>query len=177
MVNRAGTMLYKVTEAEQRAIAENTDDLLIQKALEKKIASNPEDLVVRDILPNTDLNNRSGEVWNQHLSAFSWCMNYSGKNTDTKIIGLFGVKNKSANPRTAGIKFKVGAGGAKTKDLWQVEQAWTEENTALYSKNTVVYMPDDTFVIEFYGDANVTDERCVLLGRVVEPKGEQIAPD
>jgi hypothetical protein len=174
---RAGTVLYKLTEAELKSLVEATDQYLIQKALEKKVGASPDDLVVRDILPGTDLNNMSGEVWNQHLSAYLWTMNYSGKNPDTKIFGIFGYKNKSANPHTVAIRFKVGAGGAKIKDIWHVEQAQTEENTAVYSKNTIIYMDDETFVIEFYGDANTTDERGILLGRVVEPKGEIISPD
>lgn len=172
-----GTILYKLTEAQQQGIVESVDQELIQRAIAKKIAQSASELVVRDILPGTDLNNRSGEVWNQFLSAFNWCMNYSGKMPDSKIIAIFGAKNKSPNPRSTGIKFLVGAGGAKVKDIWQTEQGYTEENTAVYSKSNIFYMPDETFVIQFYGDANVTDERCILLGRVVEPKGEQIAGD
>ena len=169
----AGTILHRLTPEEQKAIEDAVVDYLIRRALEKKIATKPEDLVVRDILPGTDLNGLSGEVWVQSLSAFQYVSVYSGKNPDTKIFAVFGAKFLSPTPKTAVIRFKLGAGGAKIKDIWQVEPAFVEENCAVYTDRPIKYEDDETFVIEFYGKDSGEDN-VVLLGKVVEPKGELI---
>lgn len=171
---QVGSIIGKLTAGEERAIQADVDAWLIRRAIEKKIATSPEDLVVRDLLPGTDLNGLSGEVWAQSISAFSYNMNYSGKNPDTKIFAIYGGKNKAATPRTTGLKFKLGAGGAKIKEEINIEHANLEDNTAWYLKNPIKYEDDETFVIEFYGDSSGTDG-VILLGRVVEPKGERIA--
>ena len=168
-----GTIIGKLTPVEERAFQEDVDRWLIARAIEKKMATRSEDLVCRDLLPGTDLNGLSGEVWAQSISAFSYKMCYSGKNPDTKIFAIYGGKNKAATPRTTGMKFKLGAGGAKVKDEIQIEHASLEDNTAWYLKSPIKYEDDETFVIEFYGDSSGTDG-VVLLGRVVEPKGERI---
>lgn len=165
--------MYALRPEEVRALQETTDAWLIRRAIDMKIATKPDDLVVRDVLPGIDLNGLSGEVWAQACTAFSYAMCYSGHVPDTKIFALFGVKNKYATPRTAAVKFKIGAGGAHTKDIWQVEHGMLEENTAVFTRDPIKYEKGETFVIENYGISTGGDG-VILLGRVCEPRGETI---
>lgn len=169
----AGTQLYGLRPEEVRALQETTDAWLIRRAVEKKIATKPGDLLVRDLLPSTDLNGLSGEVWAQACTAYTYAMCYSGNNPDTKIFALIGVKNKYATPRTAALRFKAGAGGAVVKDIWQIEQGMLEENTAVFTKDPIKYENAETFVIENYGISTGNDG-VIFLGRVCEPRGETI---
>jgi len=166
--------LHPLKPEEIKTLQETTDAWLTKRAIEKRIVTRPEDLVVRDILPGTDLNGLSGEVWSQVCSAFQYNMCYSGKNPNTKIFAIFGVKNKSSTPRTVALRFKLGAGGASVKDIWQVEQAYLEDNTAVFTKDPIKYEDQETFVIENYGLSSGEDG-VILLGRVVEPRGETIS--
>jgi hypothetical protein len=168
-----GTLLYPLKPEEIKSLQDATDSYLINRAIETKIATSPSDLIVRDLLPGTDLNGTSGEVWVQVCSAYQYNTAYSGKNPSTKMFAIFGVKNKNATPRTAALRFKVGAGGAKVKDIWQIEQAYLESNTAVFTSDPIKYEKQETFVIENYGVTSGEDG-VILLGRVVEPRNETI---
>ncbi|MHA1833676.1 MAG: hypothetical protein ACTSV7_06755 [Candidatus Baldrarchaeia archaeon] len=168
-----GTLL-KLSPEEIRAIEQEVEEILIKKALEQKIATRREDVVVRDILPATDFN-WSYEYWQESVSASGYATTVSVSLPDTKIVLFYGAKNLNPNPKTAAIKFLVGKGGTKVKDIWQIEHAYTEENAAVYSRDYVIYNKSEHITIQQYGRGTAGTDNLILLGKVAEPRGETIA--
>ena len=168
---RAG-LVAAVTPEEIATLESDVITELARRAVDQRVVSRAEDAVVRDILPKTDLW-QANEVWTQTVSANAYNTIISGDLTDKKIVAFYGVKNKAAVPRTTAIRFGLGAGPAKIKDIWEIESIRTEENVAGYVRTPVIYNKSEHLHIDFYGDSSGTDE-VVLLGKIVEPRGEVI---
>jgi len=161
-----------LSEAEARAISAAVDQQLIERANAQKIP----DPIVRDILPKTDLV-FTNEVWEEILAGAN-AYNQVVTALDLKskkLIAFMGVKNRAAAPVTTAVKFTLGSGDAKVKDIWEIEAAEDPVmgNKALYVQNPVIYNSTDIFSIYFYARAAATDN-LILLGRVCESRGETI---
>lgn len=133
--------------------------------------------IIRDILPNTDLNALSGEIWQQDVSVLGFATNYSGVNTDDRAFVIFGGRFKAASPRTTAIRFFDGVGRTRIKDIWQVEQGEVDQDLIFLAEpNSIIeYLPSAGFNIDFFAKTEGIDN-VILLGKVVEPKGKTISP-
>lgn len=165
--------LQKLTEEEIVTLEQELEQLLIKKAIEQGIVTKAEDAVVRDILPATDFN-WNYEYWVENVSASGWAITVSVSLPDDKIIAFYGVKNLNPNPKTAAVKFQLGKGGTKVKDIWQIEHAYTEDNTAVYSRDFIIYNKSEHITISQYGRGTAGTDNLIFLGKVVEPKGDTI---
>jgi len=182
-----GTIKRPLTLEEQRAILATVEEKLRAEAARAKIA----DPIIRDLLPG-DLTNPDdptvNNVWRQSVSADAYRVVYSGKNPNDRIFAIFGVKSRmpvatytasgyveALFPRTTAIRFWEGTTRTALKDIWQLEDGWTEENRVIYSPVPVIYKESEGFNIDLYARSSGTDE-IILLGKVVEPRNKVIAP-
>ena len=166
-------MIWNMTEEEVRVYQKQMEDKLVQEAVSSKVVTSADQAVVRDLLPATDLGDAT-EVWVQAgLVINTWNTTYNATLPSKKIFVVYGCKNSNATPITTAIKFGLGAGPAKVKDIWGVEPAWLELNTAGYSTEPLLYKKEEQFTFLQYANANGTDN-VILLGLVCEPKGENV---
>lgn len=188
--------LVELSVQEIRALEDAVENELKRIAVQDGIAPSEAELVVRDILPETDLNAVSGEVWVTHTSAYAWNTVFSGENPENKAFAIYGVTTAietmisgaslrfiGANvsgypaskvlPSVVAIKFGLGAGPAKIKDIWHIQHMYTKDPPRVFSKSPVVYRKKEKFTIQVYGTQSMADH-IVLLGKVVEPKGQTI---
>jgi hypothetical protein len=157
-----------------RSLEERIKSFLKSLAVRKGIAASEDQLVVRDILPKTDLN-LANEDWKETLStANGWNTVYDFRVPDKKIIAFYGVRNIGTNPLTTAIKFAVGPGGAKTKDIVNVEGLVTQKEKEVIFSTPILYEDGQYMFVQQYAKAAGTDS-LVYLGFVCEPKGELIS--
>lgn len=139
------------------------------------------DPIIRDIYPNVDLLGAglvgSGYLWQQAVSAMGYATVYSGKLQDDQALVIFKVANKRAAPLTVAIKFWDGTGRTAVKDIWQVEDAWLEEDfqAECDPQDAIFYGVSEGYNIDFMGQIAGTDN-VILHGKVVEPRGKTITP-
>ncbi|RLJ08585.1 MAG: hypothetical protein DRP12_00020 [Candidatus Aenigmatarchaeota archaeon] len=165
----------KFTLEQARALEEKLKEELIRRAIEQKVITSREEAVIRDIIPDVDLG-ATRNVWEQTLAtADAYNDVYSVTLPDKKVIGFYGFKTKASTPVVTAVKFALGTGGAKVKDIWQVETAHTELNAEARAIVPIIYNKSETVTISMYnsGSAGATDN-VILLGFVVEPKGELV---
>jgi hypothetical protein len=157
-----------------RNLEERIKSFLKSLAVRKGIAAREDQLVVRDILPKTDLN-LANEDWKENLiSANSWNTVFDFRVPEKKIIAFYGVRNIGTTPLTTAIKFAVGPGGAKTKDIVYIEGLEkNKEREAIFS-TPILYEDGQYMYVQQYAKAAGTDS-LVYLGFVCEPKGELIS--
>jgi len=190
-----GTLLALTTEGimqlERDVVAE-----LKRRALDQNIAASEAELVVRDILPATDLN-AAYEEWTQSglIAGGAYTTVYSGRLRDTKIFAVYGVCNETptatsgvayktkesagvsgASPCTVAIRFGLGVGPAKIKDIWHVQKMYEKDEQSVFCDVPVIYNKEEVFQIAFYGRRSVSGgmDAIILHGKVCEPKGEVI---
>jgi len=166
---------------------------LKRRALEQNIAKSEDELVVRDILPATDLN-AAYEEWTQSgiIAGGAYTVVYSGRNPENRVFAIYGMANETATsasspvktresswysgilPCTVAIKYGLGVGIAKVKDIWQVQKMYAGEAQSVFCDQPVVYNKKEVFQISFYGRRSCSGglDAIVLHGKVCEPKGE-----
>lgn len=168
-----GTIQGPITPERITAVTEAVRRRLLAIAQEHSFA----EPIIRDILPNTDLNALSGEIWQQDVSVLGYATNYSGTNPDDKALVIFGGKFLAGSPRSTAIRYFDGTGRTRIKDIWQIQQGETEEDTIFLAEpdSLIEYLPSAGFNIDFYALSAGLDE-VVLLGKVVEPKGKTVSP-
>lgn len=168
-----GTIQGPITAEQIAQVGQAVRGRLATIAREQRI---PE-AVFRDILPATDLNSISGEIWQQDVSTLGYAMNYSGTNPDDRAFVIFGARFLGAASRTAAIRFFDGTGRTRIKDIWQVEQGQANEGVIVLAEpdSMIEYLPSLGFNLDFYGDSAGIDN-VALLGKVVEPRGKTVAP-
>ena len=140
------------------------------------------DPIVRDLLPNTDLAGGgdvgSGILWQQAVSGnMGYATVYSGKNPDDKAFVIYKVANVRNNPLTLAIRFWDGTGRTAIKDIWQVEDAWLEDDVQAEAnvEDVIFYGVSEGYNIDFLGKVAGRD-KVILFGKVIEPKGKTITP-
>jgi len=168
------TGVMKLTAPEIERLEKEIEAKLIQLAVAERVVTKAEDAVVRDLLPKTDFG-FPDERWRESVSALDWAKCISGIDNDRQqIICFYGGAAKAANPLTVALKFTLGPGDAKIKDIWQIESIYANsEMPEFYVKDPVIYHAEDTFSVYFYGKEAGTDE-LVLKGKIVEKKGRTI---
>lgn len=163
-----------LSEREIRTIEVRVEEFLKDLAVKKGIVKSREDALVRDILPKTDLNFSNEDFTVTLSTANAWNTIVDYRLPDKKALAIYGVRLTSSTPKTAGIKFALGAGGAKTKEIVQIEQALTTEEKEVIFEKPILYEDSQYMYIQYYAKDTGSD-RVVLLGAVVEPQGEVIS--
>lgn len=163
----------KMSIEEIRSLEAAVENKLIEIALAKKVAGSAGDLVVRDFLPLTDFK-LTNEEWKEAVSAYGYATVVSNiKLDDDQVCAFIGVKNKAANPLSLLARFRLGAGGAKIKDIWNLESTHTMEEVEGYAASPVIYQPSETMMVDLYGKVAGTDY-VVFLGKMCEPRGKTV---
>jgi hypothetical protein len=164
------------TPAEIDSRAEALKQKLINIALARKIATSPDELAVRDILPSEDLN-YSREYWTSPiLTTNSFQPAVSVRVADNKVIGFFGVANPYTDKTTTELRFKIGPGGSKILNVYELEPVLNEQNKIAVFDEDIIYKNGEYATIEAYlaSSASTGTSTIALLGFVVEPKGETV---
>jgi len=163
-----------MSDAQIQALEEQLISELEKRAINQKVAATG-NLVVRDILPYTDLG-YTDNYWSVALTtATSYNAVGSDKDLDgKKVIGFMGFRILSAKPIVKLIKFSVGSGATKIKDIWQIEQCQNQNIVEGFTKEPVIYNMNDTINIDAWIASTTGTEKLVLLGKVAEPAGQQI---
>jgi hypothetical protein len=145
-------------------------------AVKKGIVANREDAVVRDIQPDVDLGFSSAN-WSESVTANTWNTIYNAQVPAKKLFAFYGVENIASSPLSTAVIFKVGAGGAKVKDIEEIEPMYAKayKKEAIFT-NPILYENNQYMVIQVFAKGTGTDN-LILLGLVCEPKGETISPD
>ena len=190
-----GTLGYTPTTEEIKSIEFDLIAELKRRAIAQKIVASEADLVIRDILPETDLGLTS-EEWIESGVGGTWTLVISGRNPENKLWGVYGVKNEHATavsgavkpvisfvsgneygivPPVIAIKWGLGAGAAKVKDIWHIQRMYVQ-NDEVYTDQPVIYNKKELFSIYMLARVNASgaDGHLILLGKVAEPKGETI---
>jgi len=177
----AASTKQMVAAAEQQLEQE-----LLRRAVSQRAVPSAANAVIRDLLPS-DLGG-SNDIASVSCST-SWGLIYSGTLTDKKLFGIYGytvpvfypdamVSGTPMEPmgqRVTGLRFKLGAGGAKTKDIWIGHGKGLAKGEVILTKAPIIYNKSETFNIEAIGELG--GENVFLLGKIVEPKGETISPE
>jgi len=162
------------TLEEIRELESKIEEDLIRRAVIQKIGgvASPDEVAVRDILPATDLG-ATNQIWEQTMaSANAFNTIYTPTAATKKVFAFYGVKNRKSTPNTTAIRFNLGT--AKTKDIWQIEEIYTETQTTRgIATKPVVYNKEESINIAMYAIAAASDN-VILLGKVAEPKGETV---
>ncbi len=154
----------------ESAIVEYLKDLAVRKGIVKS----REEATVRDILPATDLGFSHEDFTVSLAAANAWNTVVSLRLPDKKALAIYGARLTSASPITSAIKFALGPGGAKTKEIVEVEQGTVTEEREVIFEKPILYEDSQYAFIQYYAKAAGSD-RVVLLGFVVEPAGEVIS--
>ena len=161
------------TPAEIDGRAEALKQKLISIALARKIATSPDELAVRDILPLEDLS-YSHEYWTSAtLPSGSFQPAVSVRVADNKVIGFFGVANPYNDTNTTELRFRIGPGGSRTINIYELQQILNEQNKIAVFDEDVIYKNGEFMTIDLYRTATGAST-IALLGFVVEPKGETV---
>jgi len=167
------TGIYRLTPQEIRSLERAVEAELLRLGVEEGLGK-PEELIVRDLLPKTDLG-FTNEEWVESVSAYGWARCISSiENDKEQLVAIYGVANLNPNPLTLAVKFTLGPGDAKVKDIWQIEQIYTNsERPEGYAKDYIIYHAPDTWSVFQYGKEAGTD-RLVYYAKIVEKKGRTI---
>jgi hypothetical protein len=186
-------LLTRLSPEKIEALEKAVEAELLRRALTQKVVGAVEDAIVRDLLPS-DLNSISGEDWVEAISAASYNTVFSGQlSTPDRLIAVYGVGDNfkasvsGANDTAVGhaiglgrtLKFGVGAGPAKIKDIWDLGKIRSDLNiTEAFADRPVIYNKGDKFTIQMRGDggtaAAATMDHVVLFGKICEPRGTTI---
>ncbi|MEM2661598.1 MAG: hypothetical protein QXS74_09795 [Nitrososphaeria archaeon] len=159
---------------EIRRLEVSISEYLKDLAVKKGIVKSRNEALVRDILPKTDLG-FANEEWKETLTTTAaWNTVASLRLPDKKAMVIYGVRVHSSTPKTTAIKFALGPDAAKVKEIVEIEPALTTEERELIFETPILYEDSQYVNIQFYSTGTGTD-RIILLGKVVEPKGEVIS--
>ena len=145
--------------------------LALLEKLIRSVGKHPEDFVFRDILPSKDLGFSTDEWKISYSAADTWETKVDVTLPENKFIVFYGYANKSATPKTVGVKF---FSGAVPIEVIQVERLYTKDDPTGYFR-PFGFKEGEELVIQFYGNATGDDEP-VLLGVVAELRGTTINP-
>jgi len=155
------------------------------RAVAQKIVTTPDQVVVRDLLPYTDFGETTGgymyELWEADMityqrngSTASAANAYNDailKDLDEKkVVGILGVA-KHGEDNVATVRFTLGAGQTKIKDIWQLDKIEVGE-TGL-AEMPIIYNKTDTMGVQYYLK-NRSVVQLELLGKVAEAVGDII---
>jgi hypothetical protein len=186
-------LLVRLSPEKVEALERAVETELLKRAVAQKVVGSVEDAIVRDLLPS-DLNCISGEEWVEAISAGSYNTVFSGQlSTPDRIIAIYGVGDNfkasvsAANDTAVGqarplgrtLKFGVGAGPAKIKDIWDLAKIRSDPTiTEAFADRPVIYNKGDKFTIQLRADGGVaaaaTMEHVVLYGKICEARGTTI---
>ena len=162
----------EMTMEEKRRLEEDLREELVRRAIDQRAVPTRDEAIIRDLMPG-DLGAVT-EVFTQILAVpVAWNTTYTVTLTAKRLVGIYGIKNKSAVPLTTGIRFGLGAGPAKIKDQWEVESAWLELNTESLTTQPIIYDKDSIITIQQYAAAAGVDG-VIYLGLVCEPAGDVV---
>lgn len=169
--------LSKITEDQYKALVDSIKTRLLNLAA-KELNKNPSELVLREVMPLTDLGYTT-ETWDNEnaLTATTWTKEIGHALDPDEFIAFVGVENQTDDPQVIGIKFKVGSGGATTRDVQMIESLYTEENFKAMFKEPIIYKGNEYVYIEYYAKAAVAaaGEKIGLIAFIVKPYGEEIS--
>jgi len=167
---------FTKSASDVKAIKQTIINYLKDLAVKKGIVANRDDAIVRDIQPDLDLGFPTAS-WSESLTANTWNTIYNAQVPAKKLFVFYGVENTATSPLSTAIAFKVGVGGAKVKDIEEIEPMYAQayKKEAIFT-NPILYENNQYMVIQVYAKETGTDN-LILKGYVVEPKGETISPD
>ena len=174
------------------------ESAVIQQAINvavTKLKSDPTRLVVRDLLPDQDFldqntNKFKKREWRQPVSGA-----YNAENTDVvvyktgpsskyekKVLVIYGAKRvgTSLNQATGSLSaasITFAKGTSKTIAIIDLQRLETDANLRVIFQNPIIYEPSEEAAISFYPKtgASGSSDNIMLLGKVVEPLGENVA--
>ena len=162
----------------------------ISRALALGLARTESELVVRSALPHTDFG--AGAVgWTAEnyitgvIAAAGWGSPFDAgavpanvpQLAATKVAVFFKLGLSDAAPQIAGLRFRVGAGGASTKGVFffQVETT-TRLEPVVYFSEPIVYDPQDWIYMEaYFVGAVALAERMPLGCFIIEKTGSIVS--
>ena len=158
--------------ADIKAIVNSVIESMTTKAVDLKYVTTAEELTVREILPKTDIG-LTNEYWvTPTLTGNAWANYFVDKQVaDRTIIGFYGAKNLSADPKATAIRFSSGKGKTKIVDVIQIEKIYESDMSEGFFDEPIIYVAKSYMTVEVYSKAAV-DEPLVLPSFVVEPMGE-----
>ena len=157
----------------------------IARALSLTIASNRAELVVFEALPLTNFG-AALYTTEQYVSgapaATGWMAVGDGAGVGTLPVGQVAVFYKAANasavvpPLLIASRFRVGATGASTKAVFQVQLAIENKlESDVYFSEPVVYDPQDRLFIQAYATAAGAAENFAFGCFIVSRLGPEIS--
>ena len=169
--------LSKITENQYKELIDSIKAKLLNLAA-KELNKSPADLVLREVMPMTDLGYTT-ETWDNEnaLTATTWTTEISHALDNDEYIAFIGVENQTDDPQVIGMKFKVGSGGATTRDIQMLESLYTEDNHKAMFKDPIIYKANEYVFIQYYAKATVAaaGEKIGLIAFIVKPYGEEIS--
>lgn len=167
----------KITESQYKQLIDAVKSRLLGLAA-KELNKDPSELVLRMVMPATDLG-YSTETWDNEnaLTATAWTAEIGHELDSDELVAFVGVENQTDDPQVIGIRFKVGSGGATTRDIQMIEDLYTEEVFKGLFKEPIIYKQKEYIYIEYYAKAAVAaaGEKIGLLAFMVKPYGEEIS--
>ena len=167
----------KITEDQYKAVIDAVKAKLMALAA-KELQKSPSELVLREVMPLTDLGYTT-ETWDNEnaLTAVTWTKDIGHALDNDEFIAFVGVENQTDDPQVIGIKFKVGSGGATTRDIQMIESLYTEDNHKALFKEPIIYKANEYIYIEYYAKTAVVAgaEKIGLIAFIVKPYGEEIS--
>jgi len=157
----------------------------IARALTLRIASNRDELVVYEALPLTNFG-AALYTTEQYVTgapaATAWFSAGDGAGVGTLPVGQIAIFYKAANasavvpPLCIGARFRVGATGATTKAVFQVQMAIENKmESDVYFSEPVIYDPQDRLFIQVYGTAAGAAENFAFGCFIVSRLGPEIS--
>ena len=158
--------------ADIKSLTETVIDSLKSKAIELKYVEREEELIVREVLPLTD-KLLTTEYWiTPTLTADTWTSYFYDKPvSDRTVIGFYGVKNLSADPKVTALRFSSGKGKTKIIEVVQIEKIYEAEMAEGFFDEPIIYVAKQYITVEAYSKAAVA-EPLMIRGLVCEPAGE-----
>lgn len=160
----------------EKVLRDNLADRLVNYAINSGIATSADALVVRDALPNTDFGLTSNwwlsgaMVANTEMTFLTVALN------NKRYVGFYGVWSESATPEVSMLYFRIGATGASTFALFNIEPLYAEQEAVGYFPEPIIYAPNETlFIRALPRIAAAGGARLGLKCLICEPKGEQVS--
>lgn len=147
-------------------------------------ASDPDEVTVRQLLPSLDLESGEDNGWDGDTREFVQTGLSEGEDNlvyevdsdakaDQKMIAIFAVTNRSADPKTTQILFETTTGGRFEQA--NVEGLFTDpEDTVLFA-DPIVFGATQSGLINQYASAD-GDDQVIYHGVVAEAEAESLEP-
>lgn len=174
------------------AMEMETMNKCVQLALNRRLVSTVKGLVIRDILPDIDFRDQSGNIVNKREWRQPWSGSYTASGSvnvyqtnanvgyHLKVFGFFGARLTDSGPGRTGTTLNATSiifrDVANPRDIITLEGIdGTQESLVLF-KQPIVYQDSQTMKIDMWtkSTASGTFDSIQFLGCVVEQNGNNI---